>query len=231
MGCVFCATGRNGLTRSLTAGEIVDQLLIVTRDFGERISNVVVMGQGEPFANYNTTLAALRLVNNPKLLGIGARHITVSTCGLVRQLRRFAAEPEQFTLAVSLHSAVQTTRDKLMPGLAGNDLVSLRRALLHYTATTSRRASLEYALIDGINDTPDQLAALHEFCAVPAPGFHVNLIKLNESGDKGGYTAAHPRAFKAFESSLRLANINTSIRASKGAEIAAACGQLANQTS
>ncbi|GHT78552.1 hypothetical protein FACS1894104_1900 [Actinomycetota bacterium] len=228
MGCVFCATGRLGLQRSLTCGEMVDQLLVVADDFKARITNVVAMGQGEPFANYEPTLMALRLINNADLLGVGARHITVSTCGLTRQIRRFATESEQFTLAVSLHSAVQETRDKLMPGLTGQPLEQLRSALLDYMKQTGRRPSLEYALIDGVNDTPEQMDALVEFCTVPAPGLHVNLIRLNQSQGCSWSGSASDK-FKQFEQRLIKANVGVSTRASRGAEISAACGQLAGQ--
>ena len=117
MGCAFCATGQSGLTRDLGPGEMVDQVRVVADDFGARVTNAVAMGQGEPFANYDATLGALRLMNSPDGLGIGARHLTVSTCGLASAITRFATEPEQFTLAVSLHSARQPTRDRLMPGV------------------------------------------------------------------------------------------------------------------
>jgi 23S rRNA (adenine2503-C2)-methyltransferase len=236
MGCLFCATGQLGLQRSLTSGEMVDQLLVVAEDLNRRITNVVAMGQGEPFANYDATLAALRLINNPDLLGIGARHITVSTCGLTRQIRKFAGEPEQFTLAVSLHSAVPDTRNKLMPGLVKQPLELLRGALLDYMTKTGRRPSLEYALIAGVNDTPEQLEALVEFCKVPAPGLHVNLIRLNSgNGDNSGLqkslglAPSGPEKFKEFEKRLTLANVGVSTRAPKGSQIAAACGQLASQ--
>jgi len=174
MGCVFCATGRNGLTRSLTPGEMVDQLSVVASDFAQhedgggcastRITNAVAMGQGEPFANYDATLAALRFINNPKLLGIGARHITVSTCGLLSAIRRFSTEPEQFTLAISLHSAIRTTRNTLLPRLSHQPLVELRLALVNYMEKTGRRPSLEYALIQDINDSDGELDALIAFC-------------------------------------------------------------------
>ncbi|TLM73417.1 MAG: 23S rRNA (adenine(2503)-C(2))-methyltransferase RlmN, partial [Actinobacteria bacterium] len=117
MRCAFCATGASGLVRDLTCGEMVDQVAIVARDLGRRATNAVAMGQGEPFANYDAVLAALRFMNSADGLGIGARHLTVSTSGLPAGIRRFSEEPEQFTLAVSLHSAVQATRDGLMPGL------------------------------------------------------------------------------------------------------------------
>ncbi|MDR2714081.1 MAG: 23S rRNA (adenine(2503)-C(2))-methyltransferase RlmN [Coriobacteriales bacterium] len=187
MGCVFCATGSAGLARSLTPGEMVDQLSVVAADFeGRRITNAVAMGQGEPFANYDATLAALRFMNNPKLLGIGARHLTVSTCGLLSGLRRFSTEPEQFTLAISLHSAVQKTRDVLMPGLATQPLLELQKTLANYAEKTRRRPSLEYALIEGVNDTDEELEALIAFCKWGSErrslSFHVNLIPLNSVG-------------------------------------------------
>ena len=125
IGCAFCATGMSGLTRSLVAGEIYEQVMHVRDDFGRRVTSVVLMGQGEPFANYTETLAALRRLNSPDGAGIGARHLTVSTCGIIPMIKRFANEPEQFTLAVSLHSAVQRTRDMLMPGVKKYSLIHL----------------------------------------------------------------------------------------------------------
>ena len=159
------------------AGEMVDQVRVVADDFGERVTNAVAMGQGEPFANYDATLGALRLMNSPDGLGIGARHLTVSTCGLASAIRRFAAEPEQFTLAVSLHSARQPTRDRLMPGVKGVSLGELREALVAYAEQTGRRPSLEYALIDGVNDTDAELEALVAYCKGML--VHVNLIPIN----------------------------------------------------
>ncbi len=133
MGCAFCATGLNGLKRSLTAQEMVDQVLHVSNDFGERATSVVFMGQGEPFANYDEVLKALRILNDPDGIGIGARHLTVSTSGVIPGIRKFADIPEQFTLAVSLHSAIQSTRNKLMPGVKKYTLLRLHEALQLYT--------------------------------------------------------------------------------------------------
>ena len=120
MGCTFCATGWGGFTRNLNAGEMVEQVRLVGADFGKRVTNVVAMGQGEPFANYEASLEALRRINAELGLGIGARHITLSSCGIISGIERFAREPEQFTLAISLHSAVQETRDAIMPGVKGH---------------------------------------------------------------------------------------------------------------
>lgn len=223
MGCAFCATGAAGLTRSLTAAEIYEQVMHVRDDFGQRVTSVVLMGQGEPFLNYDATLAALRRLNSPDGAGIGARHLTVSTCGLIPQIMRFANEPEQFTLAVSLHSAVQRTRNALMPGVRKYSLVNLYNAMGQYVDKTGRRPTYEYALIGGVNDTESELQALCDFCEGTLA--HVNLIQLNEvEGSKfGPSTAARAEDFVR-----RLANVGVeaTIRNSRGADIDAACGQL-----
>ena len=228
MGCAFCATGAAGLTRSLTAGEIYDQVIHVRDDFDERVTSVVLMGQGEPFANYDATLAAMRKFNSPDGLGIGARHITVSTCGIIPQIKRFANEPEQFTLAVSLHSAVQKTRNILMPGVRKYSLLHLYEVMGEYVDKTGRRPTCEYALIRGINDTEDELGALCDFCRDNLA--HVNIIKLNEV--KGSRFQPSSDA-RAGEFVRRLANVGVeaTIRESRGQDIDAACGQLKQRLS
>lgn len=223
MGCSFCATGKSGLVRDLGPGEMVDQLRVVSEDFGSRVSNAVAMGQGEPFANYVATLDALRIMNSKDGLGIGARHLTVSTCGLIQGIRRFSAEPEQFTLAVSLHSAVQATRDELMPGVRGLSLGALRTALAEYASATGRRPSLEYALIEGVTDTPNELAALVEYCR--GLHVHVNLIPINPVPGTGFSRATSARA-EEFIAELGRAGTEASVRTERGADIDAACGQL-----
>lgn len=227
IGCAFCATGRSGLVRDLSAGEMVDQLTTVTRDFGERVSNAVAMGQGEPFANYEATLVALRFMNAKDGIGIGARHITVSTCGLLPGIRRFATEPEQFTLAVSLHSAVQATRDRLMPGVRMYPLRPLKVELAAYAEATGRRPTLEFALVGGVNDTPGELSALTRFC----DGLlcHVNLIPVNPV--EGSKLARPARdAAVRFREALMRAGIEASVRVERGTDIDAACGQLRQRT-
>ena len=227
MGCVFCATGKAGLKRSLFPGEIADQVMIAGRDMDMRVSNVVVMGQGEPFANYDNTLAALRILNDPKLANIGARHITVSTCGLLSGIERFGREPEQFTLAISLHSALQETRDALMPGVKAASLEKLRAALVRYAEDSGRRFSLEYALIADINDDDAHLAALVQFCR----GLlcHVNLIPLNRIDDSP-FLPASRTTLARWQGELEDKGIAVTIRRSAGSDIAGACGQLANAT-
>ena len=223
MGCTFCATGRAGLVRNLTPGEIVRQVRLVADDFGRRVTNAVAMGQGEPFANYDAVLAALRFMNADDGLGIGARHITVSTCGILAGIRRFSQEPEQFTLAVSLHSAVGATRAQIMPGVRGVSITALRGSLVSYAETTGRRPTLEYALIEGVNDTAAELEARVAF----ARGLlvHVNLIPVNPVEGAGTKRSAASRA-RAFRDTLQAVGIEASIRAERGADIDAACGQL-----
>ncbi|MDZ4655188.1 MAG: 23S rRNA (adenine(2503)-C(2))-methyltransferase RlmN [Coriobacteriia bacterium] len=226
MGCSFCATGTGGLVRDLTLGEMVDQVRLVGEDFGERVTNVVAMGQGEPFANYDATLEALRIMNSPDGLGIGARHITVSTCGLLPGIRRFSNEPEQFTLAVSLHSAVQQTRDRLMPGVRGFTLLKLREALRSYTEASGRRVTLEYALIENVNDGDRELEALVSF----GRGLlcHVNLIPVNPVSGTGAQKPADRRV-REFARRLETSGIETSVRSERGVDIDAACGQLSQR--
>lgn len=228
MGCTFCATGWGGFTRNLNAGEMVEQVRLVGADFGKRVTNVVAMGQGEPFANYEASLEALRRINAELGLGIGARHITLSSCGIISGIERFAREPEQFTLAISLHSAVQETRDAIMPGVMGHPLPRLRSALVEYGQLTGRRPSLEYALMDGVNDSSPQLEALVDFCSDML--CHVNLIPLNpikRSGDASqAYVMEPSPRMPEFKSALERAGIQVSVRDSRGSDIDGACGQL-----
>jgi len=223
MGCAFCATGAGGLTRDLAPGEMVDQVRLVGADFGSRVTNAVAMGQGEPFANYDATLDALRLMNSPDGLRIGARHLTVSTCGLIAGIKRFALESEQFTLAISLHSAVQSTRDRLMPGVRGIPLADLRAEVAAYAEKTGRRPSFEYALIEGENDSAEELKALIEFTR----GLlcHVNIIPINPVPGSPMRRGSAGSA-EVFVRELAAAGTESSIRTERGADIDAACGQL-----
>ncbi len=226
MGCTFCATGRGGFVRNLLPGEIVWQVALVGRHFGMRVSNAVAMGQGEPFNNYDATLSGLRLMNHPSGQGIGARHLTISTCGVIPGIQRFACEPEQFTLAVSLHSAVQATRDRIMPGVRRWPLTRLREVLIDYTDFTGRRPTLEYAVIEGTNDTAAEVDALVAF----ARGWmsHVNLIPVNPVPGSGAARPDHARV-RAIASALKASGVETSIRVERGVDIDAACGQLSQK--
>lgn len=223
MGCAFCATGGAGFTRHLTASEIYDQVMHVRDDFNTRVTSVVFMGQGEPFMNYDNTCKALRKLNNPNGLGIGARHLTVSTCGVIPMIRRFSREPEQFTLAVSLHSAVQKTRNYLMPGVKKYSLLNLYSVMGEYVDRTGRRPTYEYALIKGVNDTNEELAALCDFCKDTLA--HVNIIQLNNvPGSK--LLPSTPQRAEDFVNRLARVGVEATIRNSRGGDIDAACGQL-----
>ena len=223
MGCAFCATGLAGLSRSLTDQEMVDQVLHVSRDFGERVTSVVFMGQGEPFANFDATIDALRALNDPDGLAIGARHLTVSTCGVIPGIRRFAELPEQFTLAISLHSAVQGTRNQLMPGVKKYTLPRLHEAIQLYVEKTGRRPTYEFAMIDGINDTNPEMQALIDFCAGTL--CHVNLIQLNNIPDSP-FRPSPIEKVETLQRRLTMHGVETTIRNSRGSDIDAACGQL-----
>ena len=223
MGCAFCATGAAGLTRSLTAAEIYEQVMHVRDDFNTRVTSVVFMGQGEPFLNYDATLGALRRLNDPDGAGIGARHLTVSTCGVIPQIMRFANEPEQFTLAISLHSAVQRTRNALMPGVRKYSLINLYNVMGEYVNKTGRRPTYEYALIGGVNDTDSELQALCDFCEGTLA--HVNLIQLNEVEGSKFRPSTDVRA-QDFVRALGAVGVEATVRNSRGSDIDAECGQL-----
>jgi len=226
MGCVFCATGQAGFTRNLFPGEMTEQVRLIAQDFDRRVTNVVVMGQGEPFLNYDAVINALHVINNPRYFNIGARHITISTCGIISGIDRLAQEPEQFTLAVSLHSAVQATRDNLMPGVAQQTLPQLRQALIAYFEKTGRRPSLEYTLIEGKQTSQKEIDALTKFAS--GLNLHVNLIPVNPAGNSS-IMPPSPQEISALKLRLDHAHINATVRTERGADIAAACGQLAQQ--
>ena len=242
IGCIFCATGKSGFTRNLTSSEIVRQVIEMQKEEGVKINNIVVMGQGEPFLNFDNTLKAIRAINTDEGLNIAARKITVSTCGVIDGIEEFSQIPEQFGLAVSLHSAVQATRNVLMPKMKNMPLESLREALTRYVEISNRRITFEYMLIDKVNDTDEEIEALIDFCQ----GLlcHVNLLSLNpienndncDSGDSGEGNDLQLRPSKnkkmlEVERKLENAGVAVSVRKSKGKNIAAACGQLANKHS
>jgi 23S rRNA (adenine2503-C2)-methyltransferase len=222
MGCVFCVTGQFGFARNLEAGEIVEQVLRFAAP-DKPVTNVVFMGMGEPLANYDETLRAIRLLTHPDGLRLGARRITLSTSGLVPQMRHLADERVQIGLAVSLHAPNDELRSKLMPVNRRWPIHEVLQAAEYYVERTHRRVSYEYTLMDGVNDSDelaDELARLlrGRLC-------HVNLIPLNPSEDPGLHASTAQRAL-AFESRLREAGIAATIRINRGRDILAACGQL-----
>ena len=226
MECLFCATGKEGFTRNLSIGEIVDQIFFVEEDFGRRVTNVVGMGQGEPFLNYENVIAAMRIMNDKKGLNIGARRMTVSTCGMLDGIRQLANEPEQFGLAISLHSAIQPLRDEIMPHVARQSLKSLRGALIDYIEKTNRRVTFEYLLMDGVNDTQEDLDALVKYCR----GLlcHVNLLPMNAI-EGSPFSATPQKTIRHWLETLEKCHIEATIRSSRGSDIAGACGQLKNK--
>lgn len=225
MACSFCATGKEGFLRNLLPGEIIDQIKIVEEDTGIVATNIVTMGQGEPFLNYENVLAALRFANHPKLLGIGARHITLSTCGIIKGINHLSQEPEQFTLAVSLHCAIQKTRNKLMPKVANENLSTLKECLIAYVKRTNRRISFEYILLEGITDDEASLAALISYCKDLL--CHVNLLPVNKV-EGSLFSPSSTSTTKKWLSELEKAHIPVTLRKSRGSDISGACGQLKN---
>lgn len=226
MACTFCATGSQGLQRNLTTDEIVDQVVLVGKDIGTRVDNVVMMGQGEPFQNYDAVIEAIRRMNSDKGLGIGARHITVSTAGITDGIYRFADEPEQFRLALSLHSADQDTRNSIMPRLSGQPLRKLKKALEFYNQEKGRRITIEYLLLNDVNDSLEQLERLVEFCQ--GLNVHVNLLPFNPIA-QSSFKPSKQKTINEWAQRLNNSGIPTSIRHSRGQDIAGACGQLAGQ--
>lgn len=233
MGCTFCATGLAGLTRNLTAAEIVEQVLLVQRTQGERVTNVVFMGMGEPLANYQATVRALLVLNAPWGGGIGMRHLTVSTVGLVPQIRILAQERLQLTLAVSLHAPDDGLRTQLVPINARWPVQELLAASADYVRTVGRRVSFEYVLLEGVNDAPEQAAHLGErlvdaaraIDATPLQSWHVNLIPWNPVYGMQYRRPARARV-EAFVRELERRHVPATVRLERGVEIDAACGQL-----
>ncbi|MBI3241710.1 MAG: 23S rRNA (adenine(2503)-C(2))-methyltransferase RlmN [Chloroflexi bacterium] len=228
MGCVFCATGQMGFDRHLSAGEIVEQVLWFARELKKKddaLSNVVVMGMGEPFHNYEATLAAVDRLTDPTGFNFGARRITISTVGLVPMIERFADEKRQVNLAVSLHAATDELRTELLPINKKYPLKVLLPACREYVAKTGRRLSFEWALIQGQNDTPAQAHALVKLITQPKLLCHVNIIPLNPTRDYAGAAATRERVAN-FKAILEAGGVTCTVRVRRGIDINAGCGQL-----
>ncbi|MFJ8244031.1 23S rRNA (adenine(2503)-C(2))-methyltransferase RlmN [Peribacillus asahii] len=226
IGCTFCASTLGGLKRNLEAGEIVAQVVKVQQaldEVDERVSSLVIMGIGEPFDNYDNMMSFLRNINHEKGLNIGARHITVSTSGIIPKIYQFAEEPLQINFAVSLHAPNTELRSKLMPINRAYKLPDLIEAIKYYTEKTGRRVSFEYGLFGGENDTvehAEELAAL-----IKGIKCHVNLIPVNYVPERNYVRTPREQIF-AFEKTLKKRGINVTIRREQGHDIDAACGQL-----
>ena len=226
-GCKFCASGLEGFSRNLRANEIVDQIIAVERASGEKIDNIVFMGMGEPFANFENLTRAIRIINSPWGLGIGARHITVSTSGLAPQIRKLADEPTQVRLAVSLHGATDEVRDRIMPINRRYNIDMLLSACDYYISRKKQRLTFEYILIAGVNDSDEQAHLLAKHARRLSA--KVNLIPYNTVEGLPWSRPSRNRQ-ENFLSILRAAGIAATLRHEKGHDIEAACGQLRLQT-
>lgn len=225
MGCAFCATGLGGFDRNLTPGEIVGQYLALQRIAPARISHIVFMGMGEPLLNYGNLLKAIDLFKNE--VGLSARHITVSTVGLAPQIRKLAKEKLQIHLALSLHSPFDEVRGRLMPVNRTYPVAEVMAAMREYFEATRRKITIEYLLIGGVTDTPDQAEALAKLVkGVPNV---VNLIPFNTVKTEQGFERPTKEAIQAFRSVLESKGVNVTQRVERGHRIAAACGQLAGR--
>ena len=225
MGCVFCASGLEGVSRNLTAGEIVEQLLHARNRLPalERVTHVVVMGMGEPLANLDNLLAALEQANSPDGLGIAARHVHISTVGLPAMIRKLATSGKQYHLAVSLHAPDDALRTRIVPT---NDKVGLQEILLaadEFQAATGRQVTYEYVLLGGLNDRPEHAAKLGKL--LKGRHAHVNLIPFNDVPGLPWHRVSH-EALEEFVATLKAHRVSVKTRKRRGADIDAACGQL-----
>lgn len=225
MGCIFCATGQMGFERNLKAEEIVAQVIHfanLLQQRGQHITNLVFMGMGEPLANYDETIRAVRLLTHPRGFGIGQRNITISTIGIISGIDKLAEEDLQIGLAISLHAPNDELRKKLVPTAGPHSVNELIAAGKRYFKRTGRRVTFEYALIENINDSQEiakELALLLE-----GNGSHVNLIPINSTA--GNFQRPSKKSILEFERILLKSHVNCTVRVEKGSEIAAACGQL-----
>lgn len=238
-GCTFCATGQMGFDRHLSAGEIVAQVLYFARELRhapwtaaglpgmtpiEHITNIVLMGMGEPLHNYDNVLHALRILNSPDGFNLGARHMTVSTVGLVPAIHKLSQEHLQVNLAISLHAPTDELRSQTMPINRKYPLAALLAACQDYIDATKRQVTFEYVLLSGVNDTPEHAQQLARLLAPLKQFAHVNCIPVNATS--ASYRPPRPEALRAFRSILFERGISNSVRAERGDDIAAACGQL-----
>ncbi len=227
MGCVFCASTLDGLERSLTAGEMLEQIYAITRYTEERVSNVVVMGMGEPLDNYDNLLRFLLLLTDENGLHISQRNITVSTCGIVPKIYQLAEEDLQITLALSLHAATDEKRARLMPIARKYPLKEVMEACAYYFEKTGRRLTFEYSLVGNINDSSEDARELAEL--VGHLNCHVNLIPVNPIKERD-FTASDGKKVQEFKNKLEKYRINVTIRREMGRDIDGACGQLRRKT-
>ena len=223
MGCTFCATGKGGFTRNLTAGEILSQIYTAQKDLGIRISNIVLMGMGEPLDNFDNVVKFIKLVTSDKGINIGARHITLSTCGLVPRIYELADLNIPVTLSLSLHAPNDEIRSRTMPINRKYPLVEVFKACRYYAERTGRRITYEYAMISGVNDSD---GCAHELAqSIKGTLCHVNLIPVNPV-EGTGYNPSKDKRLTSFVGVLSRYNVNATVRRTLGSDINASCGQL-----
>jgi 23S rRNA (adenine2503-C2)-methyltransferase len=228
--CAFCSTGQAGFTRNLTATEIFDQVRYFARELapaGRKVTNIVFMGMGEPFANYEAVMGAVALLNDPKGFGLGHRHITISTVGLVDKIDRFAGEGIQVNLAISLHAPTDATRSTIMPVNRKFSTDELMAAVERYVRATRRKVFFEYVMLAGVNDADEHARELAR--RMKGPLYHVNLIPYNSTPDALLRGSDEQRIW-AFAKVLEEAGCAVTVRTPMGRDIAAACGQLRAET-
>ena len=223
MGCRFCASTLDGLERNLTASEMLEQIYAIQKHTGERVSNVVVMGTGEPMDNYDNLLRFLRLLTDENGLHLSQRNVTVSTCGLVPNMRRLADEKLQITLALSLHASNDEKRKQLMPIANRYSIRELMEACEYYFSQTGRRITFEYSLVGGVNDSEEDAQELSKLASRQRA--HVNLIPVNPIKERD-YVQSETKRVLAFKNKLERNKINVTIRREMGRDIDGACGQL-----
>ncbi len=223
MGCKFCASTIGGLVRRLEPSELLDQVLFSQLDSGLPISNIVLMGIGEPLDNFDNVMRFLELVNSPDGMNIGMRHISLSTCGLVDKIEQLAERDLQLTLSVSLHSPDDESRSKIMPVNRRWPVDTLLSACRDYFAKTGRRISFEYTMISGVSDSPEQAQLLAKKLA--GMGAHVNMIPLNNVTESGLHTSSR-QAIRRFQTILEENGVTATLRRTLGSDIDASCGQL-----
>ncbi len=223
MGCKFCASTLDGLERSLAPSEMLDQIYAITRLTGERVSNVVVMGTGEPLDNYDNLLKFIRMLTDENGLHISQRNVTVSTCGIVPRMRQLAEEGLQITLALSLHATTDEKRQRLMPIANKYGLDELMETCAYYFEKTGRRITFEYSLVGGVNDTNEDAGEL--IALVKPLNCHVNLIPVNPIAERD-FVESGKEQIQAFKNKLEKNKINVTIRREMGRDIDGACGQL-----
>ena len=223
MGCKFCASTLDGLVRGLTPAEMLEQIYRIGADIGERISNVVVMGTGEPLDNYENLLKFIHILTEEGGLHISQRNLTVSTCGIVPRIRQLADEKLQITLALSLHASTQEKREQIMPVAKAYDLTQVLDACKYYFKQTGRRISFEYSLIEGVNDSVEDVRNLASL--LRGMNCHVNLIPVNPIKERD-FSQPDTKAVREFQNKLEKCGINVTIRREMGRDIDGACGQL-----